>query len=547
MLTAAPALSPPALFPMEGNGPYRLLRGFQAATVQRFEAGLRDPEAAQRARLAALIGGAAGTAFGQEHGIAAGMSLDQWRAAMPIRTHAGLLPWLDRVAAGEPKVLTQAAPSMLLETSGSTGRPKHLPVTPGWAASVRAAQELWMLGLLRDDEGLAGGRALSVVSPAVSARSPGGLPIGANTGRMFLAQPWWSRWRSPVPYRVFCIKDPDLRAYVLLRHALCAEIRSWTTANPSTLLLYCRHLRRFWEDLSRDCRDGTLKHGPAAALGAWDRLRLGWGSGRRALPPEPLPARIWPLRRINCWKGGSAAFFLGRLQSALGALPEADIPVREVGITASEGFFAVPVDEGDPLLWADGHVLEFVAEDGAVCWPWELEAGREYRLILSTEAGLYRYDLQDQVRVTGFTGRLARLRFVGKSGNVLNATGEKVSEEQIALAIREVFPAAAGGAASMAWGEVPRFRVAVEGEAGDDAAQAARLDAALRRLNPEYDSKRETARLGALSLSRLPAGSLAAWRAAAVRAGAPEAQVKDPWVLSPERWDRLVSGAADAR
>jgi hypothetical protein len=37
-------------------------------------------------------------------------------------------------------------------------------------------------------------------------------------------------------------------------------------------------------------------------------------------------------------------------------------------------------------------------------------------------------------------------------------------------------------------------------------------------------------------------GVFAAWRDARVRAGAPDAQVKDPIVLDPERWDTLVSG-----
>lgn len=523
----------PIPYPQDGNGPYRLLHGFSQPVVKLFLQSLHQPEQVQAQRVQLLSQGVAQTAFGHDFSLTAGSDLKAWRG-LPIQNHAQLLPYLERVAAGEPKVLTQEAVQMLLETSGTSGRPKWLPVTASWAASVAAAQRLWVLGLVRDDEALAQGSALSVVSPAQTGVSGGGLAVGSNTGRMFLAQPWWVRWRAPVPYRVYLIKDPLLRSYVILRHALAADIRSWTSANPSTLLLYCRHLKTFYEDLCRDCADGTLKHGPAAALSRWEQLRLGWGAGRRRLGAEPLPAKIWNLRRINCWTGGSANFFLDRLTGALGA----SIPLREVGITASEGFFAVPVDDGDPVAWLGGHLLEFIDAAGQSHLAWELETGQEYRLVISTEAGLYRYDLEDRVRVTGWLGRLPRLRFVGRSGNVLSATGEKVTEEQVALACKQAFPQAVGASACLGWGEVPWMRVALEGAVPDAVA----FDRALKNLNVEYESKRDSGRLAMPEVRALPAGALARYKAQRVAAGAAEAQVKDPWVLSTERWQQLVDG-----
>lgn len=521
-------------YPGEGNGPYRLMRLFAIGPLLSLAASLRDPRAAQQARLRRILKDAAPSDFGRNHQLRPEMTLQEWREAVPIRRHAELLPWLDRVANGEKNVLFSAPVQQLLETSGTTGRPKWLPVTEAWSASVAAAQRLWVLGLLRDDEGLAEGKALSVVSPAVTHHSPAGIPIGSNTGRMFLAQPFWVRWRAPVPYPIYEITDSELRSYTILRHALTQPIRSWTSANPSTLLATCRNLRRWWEDLSADCADGSFCRGPAAALDASTRKRLAAGMQQKKLGPDPLPAKLWPLRILNCWKGGSAAFFLDRLPAAVGA----DLPVREVGITASEGFFAIPVDQGDPVAWLGGHVLEFVDDAGVAHYAWELLTGQEYRLVITTEAGLYRYDLEDRVRVTGWMGPLPRLAFVGKSGNVLSATGEKLTEEQLALACRQAFPGAVGASATLGWGEVPWLRVAVEGEAGS----AEMLDAALQRINVEYASKRETGRLGLPELLPLPAGRIAAYKAARVAKGAPEAQVKDPWILNSENWQRLVEG-----
>ncbi len=529
-------------FPETGHGPYRLLRGLHAPAVRDLARACADPRGAQEARLRAVLAEVSDTEQGRVLGLRRELSLDAYRDTVPVRTHADLLPLLDRVAAGEIGVLTRSPVRMLLETSGTTGRPKWLPVTDPWARSVGAAQSLWVLSMLRDDEALARGSALSIVSAAEHARSSGGLPIGANTGRMFLAQPWYVRLRAPVPYAVYCLEDPEIRAYGILRHALAQPVRSWSTANPSTILLYCRRMVAWWDDLAQDCADGTFRCGPAAALPDAARRRLGrlggWGGFPRArLPAEPLPARAWSLRRVSCWTGGSAPFFLEKLATALGA----EVPVREAGVNASEGAFGVSVDDLGPIAWLAGHVLEFIDAGGRARWAWELEEGAEYRLVVSTEAGLLRYDMGDLVRVVGWAGGAPRIVFVRKAGNFLNATGEKVTEDQIVAAARAVAPRAVGVSVSLGWGERPWFRLAVE---MDDATNdlANRFDVALRGGNLEYASKRDTDRLAAPVVHLVPPGTFTAWKLARVRAGAPDAQVKDPIVLESSRWDALVAG-----
>jgi hypothetical protein len=516
-------------FPKSGNGPYRLLRGLSIKAVECFEKSLQQPEAVALERLKLIAGEVAGTEFAKKNNLKTWEFLNDLRESLPVRTWAEA----ELEEPDKPNARTRSRVTHLLETSGTTGKPKHIPVTEPWAESVAAAQKLWVLGLVRDDEALSKGYSLANVSAAETAKSARGTPIGANTGRMWLRQPWWVKLRAPVPYRVYCIEDPELRSYVILRWALTRDIRSWTAANPSTLLLYCRKLAHYWEDLVADCQEGTLKRGPAQKLSRLEQFKLGFGAGRKKLLGEPLPAKIWNLRRINCWKGGASRFFLERFLKALGG----EVPVREVGITASEGFFAIPVDDGDPVAWVGGQLLELVEESGKACWPWEASVGKEYRLVITTESGLYRYDLEDRVRVTGWLDRLPRLAFVGKTAKMLNATGEKVSEEQLALAIAEVFPESTGASACMGWGEIPWFKVAVEG--AEVQGKAEKLDRVLRRLNVEYESKRQTGRLELPELLKLSSGKLAAWKAEKVASGAPEAQVKEPWILAPEAWEKL--------
>lgn len=514
----------------------------------RFLASLADPQAAQQRRLGALLDAARGSRFAREHHLDAVRSLDDLRAAVPLRSHSDLSPWLDPLAEGELDALTgpAAPPVMLLETSGTTGRPKWLPVTAPWSQSVAEAQQLWVMAMVRDHEAVSKGKALTVVSPAVHGHAPGGLPVGSNTGRMHKAQPWWVRLRYPVPYRAFGLSPSDLRLYTILRFALQQPISSLTTANPSTILLMCRRLLAWQEHLAADLRDGTLRRGPAAALDKRARRWFEWRLRRRKPPADWRPGHIWDLALINCWKGGPAQYFVDRLPEALGR----DIPVREVGVTASEGYFAIPLGDDWPggALWSEGHVLEFIPEgDDRPLWAWELEAGQRYRMVISTEAGLYRYDLKDIIEVVGFCEQTPMIRFVSKAGHYLNATGEKVSAEQVSAAMREAARETGftptGFTARVRFAEIPVFQIAVEGEPPPSFSAA--FDAALKRLNVEYEGKRSSGRIGDPALLVVGEGTYARYRAARVAAGAPEGQVKDPVVATDDAgWQRVLDADA---
>ncbi|NOY26192.1 MAG: GH3 auxin-responsive promoter family protein [Oligoflexia bacterium] len=530
-----------------GNGPYRLLRGGRRRAVAALRDGLADPAAAQARRLRVILDGMAGTRFAREHHLDRVSSLAELGQAVPVRTHADLLPWLDAVAAGESSVLTRDPVQMLLETSGTTGRPKHLPVTAGYADTVAEAQGIWMLGLVREHPGLTKGKALTIVSAAEHARSPGGLPIGSNTGRMLARQPWYVRLRYPVPRAVFGL-PADQKIYALLRFALPARVTSITTANPSTILLLARRLQQWRQDLSADLSAGTLRHGPAATMDPVLRRRLERRLRRCRPPTGPwTPATLWPLVAVSCWTAGPAAYFASRLEDALGG----PVPVHPVGVTASEGYFAVPLsgDWSGGALFVTGHVMEVLDESGEARPAHEAELGERLRLVITTEAGLCRYDLRDVIEVVGRCERTPIVRFVGKAGRYLNAVGERVTEAQLSVAARVAAGATGlrpiGFTARLVLSDIPNYTLAIEGL---DPSQAAlftqALDDALMQQNVEYGGKRGSARLGPPAPACMPDGTYLAYRAHRVSQGAPDGQVKDPvMAVDQAEWSELLAAA----
>jgi len=522
-----------------GHFAYRFLRGILSGQVRQFQADVADPRAAQARRLTQIVEASVDTTFGREHNLAAVRNFEDFRNAMPIRTHADLLPWLDRVAQGERGVLTMESPRMLLETSGTTGRPKHIPVTRSWEESVQRAQRLWSLGLAKEQPRMANGKLFSLVSPTTHGESPGGLPIGSNTGRIRSAQPFWVRRRYAVPDAVMGIEDAIVRQYVSLRFGMMADVRAITTANPSLLLLLFRRLNEWREELSQDIRDGTLRCGPASSIPTALREGLERGLRPSDVPHAWTPTERWDLASVNCWKGGPATFFANRLEEALGG-----VPVRELGVNASEGTFAFPLSQDWPgsVLWVGGHILEFIDSAGEPRWSWELEEGQQYRLVVSTSAGLWRYDMQDIVEVVGACENTPMVRFVGKAGRFLNGVGERVTGAQVSEALKSLGEALVGFTVAVRMGEVPRYVIAFEGKI-DGTMLTERLDHGLSELNVEYASKRKSERLGAPEFHALPQGHYARYRSRLVANGAPDGQLKDPILATnAEEWGRVIGG-----
>jgi hypothetical protein len=69
----------------------------------------------------------------------------------------------------------------------------------------------------------------------------------------------------------------------------------------------------------------------------------------------------------------------------------------------------------------------------------ELTKGRCYRVIVTTEGGLYRYQLHDEVEVTGFTAEVPLLRFVGKADDVSDLVGEKLDAAHVEKVLQSAF------------------------------------------------------------------------------------------------------------
>ena len=527
----------------------RLLRlWLKFSAANRFDDATWQPRATQEEKLLEIIRRNANSAYGREHGFDRIRTIADFQERVPHNNYDALSPYVERMLQGEANVLTMDSPLMFATTSGTTGRSKFIPVTPSYLEEYGHGVHVHTYRVFTDFTDILEGKILVSSSSDVEGRTEGGVPYGAISGYLTRKQPGSIKRFYVLPYEVCKIKDVDKKYYVTLRYALASDVRMIATPNPSSMLLLADKLDAFGERLIRDIRKGSIdpaflpEHGSSKLIAAAhaDPRRADELEARIRESGRLIPAEVWPnLRLLSCWKGGTMPLYLRKLPELYG-----DVPVRDLGYMASEGRGATPlVNSGaGGVLNLTSHFFEFVRaeqrDDPAAEFLTadELESNREYYVYFTTSAGLYRYDINDVVRVVDFYRNTPVLQFERKGQGIMSITGEKLTESQVTGALVEVVDANGYDVrhftAAVEWGEPPRYALYAElGESmtTEQARElAARIDRALCQRNEEYQTKRESQRLGSPVLKRVAPGTYQVLRQRRVAEGAPEAQVKLP-------------------
>ncbi len=464
--------------------------------------------------------------FGRRHGFDRIRNYADFTAAVPVGDYESFRPYVQRVLAGETTALLPPGERVLMfsQTSGTTGSPKFIPVTRRFLGDIRRGWNIFGVKVLTDHSAGWLRPILQISSSMRESVSPTGIPCGAVSGLLAATQKRIVRRMYVVPLAVSEIPDAASRFYTILRCGIEKDIGLITTANPSSTIKLFETGREHFERLLRDLTDGRLRPPvdlPPAIRRAMPRFRPNRPLARRLeegvrRDGRLMPQHFWNLAVVTNWTGGTLGLYLTPLRELLG-----EAPIRDIGLLASEGRFSVPTADGTAAGLAEilSNFLEFIpaGEYGAarptVLRVHELEVGQEYFLVVSNWSGLWRYSMDDRVRVTARQGQSAVFEFLSRGLHTANITGEKITEHQVVEAMRRA--CGRTGAAlqrftlQARFAATPFYELRLERSDGVEPATLASLvDSALRELNVEYDSKRKSERLGAIRPIILPPGSM---------------------------------------
>lgn len=498
-----------------------IIRASGALDRRAFSWDTHHPGQAQKEFLLRLIKKNKNTRYGEKYAFSSITSEKDFRNNLPVVEYSDIESYIDQIKMGNRNVLTSEPVFMFNMTSGTTARPKYIPLTRQGQKRAGRLMRQWLFHALSDHPALLDKGFLSITGAAVEGLCDSGIPYGSASGMINNSLPAMVRSSLAVPTTVAEIADYDIRYYILARLAYEKSISFIATPNPLTLVKLAETAIGRQEEIIRSIHNGWLSESLQSKqscidAGIPDSLRSAlWPDRARAAFLEKtlgekgrlLPIDCWPdLTLIGCWLGGSIGFHTESLVKYYGT-----VALRDLGYMASEGCITLPIEDAVPtgVLALQNNYYEFIPEGQLdythpdVLTASKLEAGSCYKVLLTNENGLYRYDINDIVRVEGLYQQTPVITFLRKSGNILNIAGEKLHLNHCLSAIDRLqtdFPV-----------DVHQFRIVpdmtdlryeffldIRSEPSEEStynAMLMALDAALCENNIEYDSRRRSKRL----------------------------------------------------
>ena len=509
------------------NAPYSMTSAVGLALrarVERRRRKLNDLEYWQRStcsiqseQLRKNLKASAQTVFGKQHGFASIAAIEDdaemiraYRAALPINDWYVFKDHIEAMRErGESDVLWPGRVGHFAQTSGTTAGDKYIPVSEemfrsNYLASLDIFAHLINRGV--HPERMMGGRCLFLGGSTDLDYNEHGIATGDLSGLVTPLIKW--------PLSTIYSPGPEV---ALMSH--------WPDKIEAMAQL----------SIDQDIR--FISGMPSWALVLIDRvIELANERGIKATCARD----VWPNLEVFVHGGVNYTPFIERMSIAFSGDSEIDFPCRQELYPASEGFIAMQdrADElGMRLLVDNGTFYEFVPRDQIddenpeVLSCWEVEKGTQYVVVMSTNAGLWRYIIGDVVEFDtipdGFDGKggdgPARLRIVGRHRHFINAFGENLIGEHIEDGV-----SAASKAAGVTIGEFTAapvypsqtnragLEVAVEFEQLPNAEQIALFgkvfDETIKAANVDYNTKRsESLGMSEPTITVLPDGTFHRW------------------------------------
>lgn len=440
-----------------------------------------------------------------------------WQKNVPPQDYEDLRPFIERHKNGEENILFPGKPMMYATTSGTTSAPKWIPITDAYYSNVYSKMtKLWLYSFIMHRPRVFWGKCVSIVGKTVEGYAPDGTVCGSVSGVTQRDCPEFIKSLYSAPADIFYISDYKARNYALMRTGIEQNVTSFITANPSTMIELQHTVDENLDEMIKDIENGTLSGKFNIESGIREKLTQNYAPNKeradelRALKEKYgkiLPKHYWPdFQFITTWKCGNTHVYTEKITDWF---PE-NTCHQEFGYFASECRFGLVMNgKDDTVLFPHMHYCEFVdADDMENPNPkflqlHELQKGKKYLIYVTTYAGLYRYNMNDLIEVTGLYGTIPTIRFLQKVNGIVSMTGEKIHESQFINAVTQ---------AESETGMKTRFYVAfadinesryhfyydfLDSSTTQEQAEAftSKVDAALKKFNLEYEAKRDSFRV----------------------------------------------------
>ncbi len=366
---------------------------------------LKYPNEVQEELLFSLLETAKETEFGKTFGFSSITSYQSFSERVPISTYEDFEPNIDRSRKGESNIFWPSAIKWFAKSSGTTNaKSKFIPVSEQALEHCHyaASKDLLCMYLNNNQNSqLFTGKSLRL-GGSKELYKENGTSFGDLSAILIDNMPFWAEFSSTPTSKVSLMNDWETKMSAIVNETIQENVTSLAGV-PSWMLV-----------LLNDVLDAT---GKDSILDIWPNLEVYFHGG---------------------------VSFNPYVQQYKSILPKADFKYYEI-YNASEGFFAIQDlnDSSDLLLMLDyGIFYEFIPMDSygtpqqKVIPLNEVELHKNYAVVITTNAGLWRYKIGDTLRFVSISPY--RVRVSGRTKHHINVFGEELIIENAEEALKQV-------------------------------------------------------------------------------------------------------------
>ena len=427
---------------------------------------VNDPITTQHVVWQDLLAAGQYTEFGRLHHFSQIQSLADYKRNVPIQEYEDLKPYIDRMMKGEENILWNTPVQWFAKSSGTTSeKSKFIPISEESLQDnhYKASKDVLSFYYASHPESdLLTGKSLVIGGSHQINQLNEEVHYGDLSAVVMQNSPFWTNW----------IRTPDL-SIILMNE---------------------------WESKIEKLAQSTINENVTSMAGVPTWLivllkRILQITGKKNIK------EVWPSLELYMHGGVSFVPYKKQFEELIGT----SINYLEM-YNASEGFFAGQDDidkEGMLLMCDHGIFYEFVPVE-----EWEkpnprtillneVEAGKNYALVITTNGGLWRYLIGDTIQFTSL--KPYRIKVSGRLKHYINAFGEEViidnTDQAIATACKKTNAVVKDYTAAPVYfsentNGAHEWLIEFEKDPHDLQQFAYELDTALKNINSDYEAKR---------------------------------------------------------
>ena len=360
----------------------------------------KNPIETQQKTFENLLRQAKNTTFGKDHDFATIKNFADFAKNVPVRDYEGLKPYMDQVVAGRKNVLWPGQPLYFAKTSGTTSGSKYIPLTKeSMPFHIKAARNAILSYIHQTGKAKFVSKKMIFLQGSPVLESKNGIPLGRLSGIVAHFVPKYLQKNRMPSWKTNCIDDWETKVDAIVSETISQDM-AVISGIPSWVQMY-------FEKLQSQSGKKVGELFPNFNLFIYGGVNF-----------EPYRAKFENL--------------IGRKVDSIELFP------------ASEGFFAYQnqqADKGMLLLLNGGIFYEFIKSDeffGANPKRYtigEVELDINYVLIISTNAGLWAYNIGDTVQFTSL--KPYKIIVSGRIKHFISAFGEHVIGKEVECALHD--------------------------------------------------------------------------------------------------------------